>query len=153
MSNRRKPPAGRTPAPGDSMNEKDDSQDEVISFDAALESTMGDETLLAELLGLFRDSAREHVEGIEQAVRAGSAERLVSEAHGLKGSAATIGARRLAETARVLEELGRTGDLASVQAPLADLRSESARAFELIASLTDASGAINLSRAGQAVLD
>ena len=135
------------------MDNQEESSEDVISFDAALESTMGDETLLEELLGLFRDSARAHIMGIEQAVAAADAKRLVSEAHGLKGSAATIGAHRLSEAARVLEELGRSGTLVSVGVPLVVLRAESARAFELIASLTDDSGAIRLARAGQTVLD
>jgi CheY-like chemotaxis protein len=61
------------------------------------------------------------------AAERGDLEELEREAHGLKGSSATLGAVRLATACAALEQAGADGDLA--------------RALTLVAELVDAAGA------------
>jgi len=48
----------------------------------------------------------------------------MKESHGLKGTAASIGAGRLASIAKVMEEGGRSGSTSGADALLRDLREE-----------------------------
>ncbi len=79
----------------------------------------------AELAGLLRRlsaHAPGHVEEIVQAVAMDDPDRLREQAHQLKGVAANLGARDLAELCEALERVGRDGDLAAAIEPLASLR-------------------------------
>jgi signal transduction histidine kinase/ligand-binding sensor domain-containing protein/CheY-like chemotaxis protein len=65
---------------------------------------------------------------MQQAIRDGDSEALTFAAHVLKGSAAQLGAARLAESCRELEERGRIGDLDGTGELIARLEEELARA-------------------------
>jgi signal transduction histidine kinase/ligand-binding sensor domain-containing protein/CheY-like chemotaxis protein len=65
---------------------------------------------------------------MQQAIRDGDPEALTFAAHVLKGSAAQLGAARLAESCRELEERGRIGDLDGTGELIARLEEELARA-------------------------
>jgi HPt (histidine-containing phosphotransfer) domain-containing protein len=66
----------------------------------------------------IRDSAQ-RIESIRAGANTGDADQLRRAAHSFKGSAANMGAPRLADLCRALEELGRLGD-ASGAYPLVD---------------------------------
>jgi HPt (histidine-containing phosphotransfer) domain-containing protein len=65
-----------------------------------------------------RDSAQ-RIEAIRSGIKTGDADMLRRAAHSFKGSAANMGAPRLADICRSLEELGRIGDTSSAH-PLVD---------------------------------
>jgi HPt (histidine-containing phosphotransfer) domain-containing protein len=80
--------------------------------------------IVAELIYIFTCEARPRIERIRAAVEAGNAEELGREAHGFKGSAASLGAKALASVARTLEEGGRAGSVEGADALLRDLEEE-----------------------------
>jgi PAS domain S-box-containing protein len=89
----------------------------------------------AELAGLLRRlsaNAPGHVEEIVQAVAMEDADRLREQAHQLKGVAANLGVRDLAEVCERLERAARDGDLEAAVAPLAELRP---RTREMLAAI------------------
>jgi PAS domain S-box-containing protein len=77
---------------------------------------------LGGLLSRLSAHAPGHVEEIVQAVATDDAERLREEAHQLKGVAANLGARDLADVCDRLEQAARGGDLDAAVEPLAELR-------------------------------
>jgi two-component system sensor histidine kinase/response regulator len=79
--------------------------------DEVLARVGGDHQLLAEISRLFVDDAPQHLQRIRTALDARDSGSLRRAAHALKGAAANFDADKVVETARVLEEMGRTGDL------------------------------------------
>jgi CheY-like chemotaxis protein/HPt (histidine-containing phosphotransfer) domain-containing protein len=78
----------------------------------ALARLGGDRQLLRQLIRIFRTDARPLMAAIKRTAADGEADGLRRSAHALKGSLGTIGAPRIAETARRLELLAQEGDLA-----------------------------------------
>jgi CheY-like chemotaxis protein len=79
------------------------------------------------LIRQFLELMPGRVDAMTAAAERGDLEELEREAHGLKGSSATLGAVRLATACAALEQAGADGDLA--------------RALTLVAELVDAAGA------------
>ena len=74
--------------------------------------------LLAELVEVFGQDVPPRLETLREALQDGDAGAIERAAHTLKGSAGNLGVARMAETARLLEESGRSGDLSAVPALL-----------------------------------
>lgn len=81
----------------------------VLNTEAALHRMCGDTELLRLLLDTFREDAPGKVQRIQAYAEAGDAFHASTEAHGLKGAAATVGAERIALLAQSLEKLLREG--------------------------------------------
>jgi two-component system, sensor histidine kinase and response regulator len=77
---------------------------------ATLQGAGGGSALVAELVGLFTSDVPPRLELIRSALGSEDAEGLVRTAHGLKGSASTLGADGMAELCRQMEAHGRAGD-------------------------------------------
>jgi TMAO reductase system sensor TorS len=73
--------------------------------------TPGTASVLRELLETFADHAPELIEEIHAGLAANAANRVTQAAHALKGSAAALGARRLAASAAQIERASRAGNL------------------------------------------
>jgi HPt (histidine-containing phosphotransfer) domain-containing protein len=69
----------------------------------------GDVPAYRDLLEVFLKDARTRLELVRAALAAGDAQALANEAHSLKGSAGTMGARHLQGLCRRLESLGKAG--------------------------------------------
>mgnify|MGYP005842149925 CR=1 FL=1 len=87
----------------------------------ALEQAGDDEELLQELLDLLRSSAAEDLQKIKAAAAAGDGDALADAAHNTKGAAASLGMESLRQVASSLEQAGRRGDLAGVDADISAL--------------------------------
>ena len=98
------PPAPAVPAASDNGSIFDPKQ--------ALARLGGDRQLLRQLIRIFRTDVRPLMATIKRTAEDGEADGLRRSAHALKGSLGTIGAPRVAETARRLELLAQEGDLA-----------------------------------------
>ncbi len=85
----------------------------------ALEQAGGDEEILAELLELFRHSARADLEKIKDGVAKNDPVAMGEAAHSIKGAAASLGVEAVRRVAYEIEKAGRGGDLsgASQQVP------------------------------------
>jgi HPt (histidine-containing phosphotransfer) domain-containing protein len=79
----------------------------------------GEPDVLLEVLKLFLEEVPARIARLRNAWTAGNIQEVHRAAHSLKGSAGNIGARRLYDVCRQLDERGKAGDLAGV-APLVD---------------------------------
>ena len=77
----------------------------------------GEPDVLTEVLQLFLSEVPPRMDRLRNACAAGNIEGVYRAAHSLKGSAGNIGAQRLLDVCRQLDELGRAGDLTEA-APL-----------------------------------
>ncbi len=82
---------------------------------ALADSVGGDVEFVADLIGTYLDDGAEQVAAIDAAIAAGDAATLVRPAHTLKSASYTVGAMRLGDIARSLEQRGRAGDLAGAE--------------------------------------
>jgi polar amino acid transport system substrate-binding protein len=89
--------------------------DEVFDEAELLNVVQGDRDLLAELCTIFLADAPGHMDGIRASIESNDATKLRSTAHALKGSAATLTARRVAASAHELETIGASGNLSSAR--------------------------------------
>ena len=89
-------------------------------------SVEGDSEFVRELIEAYVSDGAGHLDAIERAAAGNDAEAMVRPAHTLKSSSATLGAQRLAASARRLEMAGRSGSLEAdgVAADVASLRTE-----------------------------
>ena len=96
------------------------------AFDRAeLVRLMGDdEHFVQEIIELFREDCPVQLAAIKTAIDQGDAKGLASAAHTLKGTAANLTARRVAEAARALELLGREGLMRATAGPWLHLERE-----------------------------
>jgi HPt (histidine-containing phosphotransfer) domain-containing protein len=87
----------------------------------------GEGGVLEELLSLFLQDAPGKLDRLDLAVKGLDGQAAWENAHGLKGMASNLGARRLAEGCGKLEEMGRAGQLGEAQVVLSQVREEYAR--------------------------
>ena len=85
--------------------------DAPVDFELALDEFMGKRDVLVNLLGEFVNQVRKQIPVIQTAIDTRDAERLRREAHSIKGGAGNLTANILAEAARELEEIGKSGQL------------------------------------------
>jgi HPt (histidine-containing phosphotransfer) domain-containing protein len=100
---------------------------------AALRSLGAD--AFEQIVAVFRVSAANLVARAEAATASGDAQALRDATHALKSSSAQLGALRLSEIARELENLGRVGRIGPEAAPLAaEARRELTATLDALAS-------------------
>ena len=104
-------------------------------FAALRELAGGDEAFVAELIDAYLADAPAQLAAARAAVDAGDAAALVRPAHTLKGNSANVGAARLVELCRALEELGRSGSLDGADAQLGEAAAEYERARDELVAL------------------
>jgi PAS domain S-box-containing protein len=121
------PPPAPAPTPAPGAGDRENPLDESVLDSLAALQGEEDGDIVAELTEIFVKETEPRLERLEGAVAAGDADVLHRESHGLKGTAASIGARRLAQVAKVMEEGGRAGSTEGAEALLRDLREEYAR--------------------------
>jgi HPt (histidine-containing phosphotransfer) domain-containing protein len=85
------------------------SQESIARIEAL--DRPGETAVLVEILDLFLDSARDRLPRLVAALECGDLEAALVEAHGLKGSAGTVGAQSLAAACSRLEQEARRGAL------------------------------------------
>lgn len=83
--------------------------------------------LLNELIDLFIQTVPPQIEQIRVAITQGDSEALYKTAHALKGNSASIGAVRLADHAKELEQMGRMRNLQGATQPVERIEQEYTR--------------------------
>jgi len=98
---------------GEPVHHSSDATPEVRAFDrdALLERVGGDAALMEEILQVFVADCPARLRDVDDAFAAGSAERLASAAHAIKGASLNLSAHRAAGAAEALESAGRAGKL------------------------------------------
>jgi PAS domain S-box-containing protein len=99
-------------------------QGAVLHAEEAIARFDGDEEFFKEMLWEFLKYAPEQMKTLYQAIGKGQAKEVERVAHGIKGAAANLGAKGIAEVCLKLELLGRTGDFAEAAIMLDNLKSE-----------------------------
>ncbi len=87
-----------------------------------LRDNIGDN--LAGLFEVFLEDIPAYIETLEKSIADNDASALVQAAHAIKGSSGNVGANRLAEAARHLEQLGRSGTTTNAERLLVALQEE-----------------------------
>jgi HPt (histidine-containing phosphotransfer) domain-containing protein len=120
--------SGRTEASGGKTS---GNSSEAFDRIKALDLTEGDEDLLRELIGLFKEECNELMERLRISIAAGDCDSVRKAAHRLKGASASVGGTQIEANARKLETMGATRTLAdadSVFGELAGLLAEYSKA-------------------------
>jgi len=86
----------------------------AIDFKDLMER-LGDEELIEEIVPEFLDPQSKYIDIITAAIDSGEASAIASSAHALKGASASIGALALSESAKLLEDMGKSNDISSAQ--------------------------------------
>jgi two-component system, sensor histidine kinase and response regulator len=113
--------AGR---PQQSAPRETSGQRPVLDFAGATAALGGRTDLLRELLGIFLQDVPERLRAARDACRNGDIETLRQMAHSIKGSAGTVRAWRLYDTARELESAARADQKERCALLLRDLEAE-----------------------------
>jgi CheY-like chemotaxis protein/HPt (histidine-containing phosphotransfer) domain-containing protein len=103
-----------------------------LDREALLARLGGDEDLMRDVARLFLEDCQERLDVIKSAIDQRDPDRLMREAHTLKGAAANLSADELAEAARVLESMGATKVLEGTDAAwrrLSEAADRAVRAF------------------------
>lgn len=107
--------------PGDAAER---SQSNVLDAVALLERVAHDIDLLRDLVELFGEQYPELLQSIGEAIQQGSFLELQKQSHKLKGSLLQFSARRAAEMAEELEEMGKARKLEGAKEAVAKLQVE-----------------------------
>ena len=89
---------------------------------AELRETLG--SAYAKMVGFYLEDTPGHIQAIEAAVGEGDADRLHAIAHSIKGSSRNLGAERLADICKQLEDIGRSGVVSGADSILVSLKRE-----------------------------
>ncbi len=119
-------PSRQDPEPAHRPSSQTTLDPDVVAGLWAIE-TAGDSGFFAEVVALFDSQGRVMLDELRAAFAAGDAAAWRQSLHGFKGTSGSVGAIRLSERCRVLEDAG-DGLPADPAAALADLESEFARA-------------------------
>ena len=96
----------------------------VLDAPTLLAGFGGNRTVLAEVIDMFLVDGPRLTAAIRQAAEQGDGRRLASSAHALKGSVGLFGEQGAYETARRLEQMGKSGDLTGAAESCAALERE-----------------------------
>jgi CheY-like chemotaxis protein len=111
----------------------------VEAFDrqALMDRLDGDRELLAEIVGLFLETAPRLLAEVKTALGRGDGTALERAAHALKGAVANFGARAAMEAAQRMEQRAGQKDAAGARAAWAPLEKEMARLRKALARLAE----------------
>lgn len=120
----------------EAFHERAGCPDPVVT-DKLPEELSGEPALIARLLHLFQVEAQKDMDSLEAALETHDSCKVVSAAHRLKGSAATVGAEPLRAEAAQIEAFGREGRLQQAWNHMPDLRHEFKRFGSFVSELHD----------------
>jgi len=93
----------------------------VFDLKKALEQVGGDQEILKEIIGIYREEYPKQLRQIQEAMDKNNAAEAGNVAHTIKGAVGNFGAKPAFEAALRLEKIGKSGDL-----------SEALKAFEAL---------------------
>ncbi len=93
----------------------------VFDRTALMNQVMNDEELARTVTGVFLGDMPGEIRHLKNSAAAGDVRHVELQAHKIKGACGTVGGAALCALAAALEQAGRTGDLATISARLAEL--------------------------------
>ncbi|MEL7372447.1 MAG: Hpt domain-containing protein [Myxococcota bacterium] len=106
-----------------------------IDYERIEDATGGDREFLEELVDIFLTDAAERIIELREALASGEAESFSRTAHKLKGSSANMGAVRLTDIARDMENLGKSASLNGAEELMEPLQQELVRVRETLQNM------------------
>lgn len=106
---------------------------EPLDWASLKENCAGEESLVAEILDIFRNESTSLMQAIRTAVQAADPAAVARAAHCLKGALVSLGAKPSMEVARAMELAGNAGDVSNAPANFAQLEKEMERLLAVIA--------------------
>jgi HPt (histidine-containing phosphotransfer) domain-containing protein len=113
------------------------SELKVCDLSGTLARMGGDQQLLQQIVQFFQEDAPEYLSRLRAAVDGRNPEGVLHAAHSLHGLVATFGAEAAALAALRLEDIGRSGDLSSVNEAVGALEDEISRLQTALARESD----------------
>lgn len=113
-----------------------DIHDAILDREAILARVDGDEELLGELITLFQENCSRLLEELREAIAQDNSYLIRINAHALKGSIANFSEGAAFQTARRLEEMGRSLDLAGAGEAFQLMEAQVQRLFQALAEWT-----------------
>lgn len=105
---------------------------EPLDWDALKENCAGDDSLVKEVLELFRSEAASLLADVGQAVVSKDAVAIRRSAHRLKGALVSLAAKPATEAAKALESAGAQGDVSGSDGMFETLKTEMERLLKVI---------------------
>lgn len=96
----------------------------AVDVDRLQDLSAGDVEFLQELVDMYIEDAENLLIELQTALRRAEPDELARTAHKLKGSSANMGANRVSETAKALEQLGKSEQFEDADRLMAHLESE-----------------------------
>jgi HPt (histidine-containing phosphotransfer) domain-containing protein len=96
----------------------------TVDRDSIYENFMNDEELIFESIDIFRESSATRLEALREAVKARDPDKVMAEAHALKGVVGIFSPGEIFESAKTLEFMGRNKELAGVDEAMADFEAK-----------------------------
>ncbi|MDR2455225.1 MAG: Hpt domain-containing protein [Deltaproteobacteria bacterium] len=92
----------------------------TVDRESIYENFMNDEELITESIDIFMESSAARLEALRAAVKERDADKVMAEAHALKGVVGLFSPGDIFESAKTLEFMGRNKDLTGVDEAFAD---------------------------------
>ena len=129
--------SGRDIGEGDGSAEEDPAVDETVIEQLATITDGQGFSVLGELLNAFLAAVPGRLEALDRAATAGDLVAVSDQAHALTGSAASFGARRMADLCRQLRVAAQKGDHAGTQRLVGALHAEFLRVRARLVTFRD----------------
>jgi signal transduction histidine kinase/CheY-like chemotaxis protein len=127
-------------SPGRSAQEATTAVAEAFSAQDLLKRVGGNPSVLREVAKIFLADTPKRMSAIHKAITAQDGDALARAAHALRGSVAMLGASEVAEDARTIEALGRSGRIAEANRILAPFEGKLSGFQRLIAGIAAGPG-------------
>ena len=125
---------GASPGSG-AMTKNSQEPVEQIDRVSLLERVEGDQELLAEMIGLFREGAPHLLSAMREALQRGDMAALEMSAHSLKGAVGNLSAKATAAAAMQLEKDAKNKDAESAKESLAEVERAVSRLLPVLAEI------------------
>ncbi|MGC9454238.1 MAG: response regulator [Phycisphaerae bacterium] len=108
---------------------------QILDIDELKDRIGGDDEIVGEILGVFRDTCEESMQAISDAIDSGDPTRIERSAHALKGALGNIAAHKAHEVALKIEKMGESGDVEGARNAFAELRERIQELEQILAKL------------------
>jgi HPt (histidine-containing phosphotransfer) domain-containing protein len=103
-----------------------------VDKESICENFMDDEDLIFESIDLFMESSSTRLAALQEAVKERNEDKVMAEAHALKGVVGIFSPGEVFEAAKKLEFMGRNKDLTGVDEALTDFEAKLAELIDIL---------------------
>ncbi len=115
-----------------SEDKSDDTEDVVFDFKALSQMSLGDKAFEKELLASYQQDVNQRFNKLKDLVDSRNVEKLINEAHTIKGASYSVGAKKVGDEALGIELSGKYNDMQSVVKRMNSLKDAILKTNEII---------------------